>query len=262
LSSVDEFRDDVRALLRCLRTGGFIPHGEEPVTRDEERGFLCEWIHIQLGVEAVLDKTPDHPPQLKEIAFQIRTLPMVREILGDWPSVGYPDQLVCDRDLPVLEAKLQGMLEWLRPLKPNAPRQSRGPGISLSNEKRSGVPQKRLASAPRARKPKRTRNVSGSQRRAESVAKFIRKLTILRPQLHGDQSDYERLRRENSHFLTFKVARRNEELREKVLNVGYHTKFIRLAQEIVAADAGRTPSTIQTDWKRHKPAKFRLQKRA
>jgi hypothetical protein len=71
------------------------------------------------------------------------------------------------------------------------------------------------------------------------------------------QSDYERLRAQHPAFLTFKVAAKHEELREKVLNVQDHRRHYRLAQELAAAYHGRELSTVKTDWKKHKPVKYR-----
>jgi hypothetical protein len=117
--------------------------------------------------------------------------------------------------------------------------------------------QKVMRRAARRRAPRnRTVATTPSESRARKVAKIIRELDMLRSQLRSE-SDYDRLRKQNPHFLTFKVGRRNEELREKVLNIQDHRRHIRLAQELAAADSGRKLSTVQTDWKKHKPRKYR-----
>jgi hypothetical protein len=97
--------------------------------------------------------------------------------------------------------------------------------------------------------------ISPSEKRARTVATIIGELDILRPEMFG-QSDYDRLERENPNFLTFKVAAKQAGLQTKVLNVQDHHRHYRLAQELAAAYHGRKLSTLQTDWKDHKPKKF------
>jgi hypothetical protein len=95
-----------------------------------------------------------------------------------------------------------------------------------------------------------------SEARARTVAKIIKELDILKPQMFGE-SDYERLARENSGFFTFKVSHKRPDLSIKVVSVQLHQRHIRLAQELAAAHHGRALSTIQTDWKKHKPKHYR-----
>jgi hypothetical protein len=71
------------------------------------------------------------------------------------------------------------------------------------------------------------------------------------------ESDYDELKRKYSKFITFKMAAIRGDLKEKVLNLQDHRRHYRLAQELAAAYHGRAPSTLQTDWKKHKPKKFR-----
>lgn len=99
-----------------------------------------------------------------------------------------------------------------------------------------------------------------SEARARTVATIIGELDILKPQMYG-ADDYERLEKENPDFLTFEVAKKRRDLKLKVLNVQGHRRHFRLAQELAAAYHGRQLSTIQTDWKRHKPQRFRQKPR-
>jgi hypothetical protein len=62
---------------------------------------------------------------------------------------------------------------------------------------------------------------------------------------------------ENPSYLTFEVAAKRPDLRTKVLNLQDHRRFYRLAQEIAAAYHDKQLSTLQTDWKKHKPKEFR-----
>jgi len=110
--TIDEFLDRVRGCLADLTDDRGITPNEELQSPEGERRHLAFVIHVDLGVEALLQRTPVDPPQLLEIAKQIEELPLVRQIVGDWPYVGVPDSTIWDRDLPVLKAKLQEMLEY------------------------------------------------------------------------------------------------------------------------------------------------------
>ncbi len=103
---------------------------------------------------------------------------------------------------------------------------------------------------------RRTLPPTPSEARARTVAKLIKELNVLKPQMNGE-SDYERLAKENPRFLTFRVADRRGDLKEKVMYIQGHQRHIRLAQELAAAKHGMEPSTIRTDWKNHKPREFR-----
>lgn len=93
--------------------------------------------------------------------------------------------------------------------------------------------------------------------RAITVAKLIGELNNLKPQMFEDDAEYSRLRAEYPHYLTFKVADTRPDLKTKVLSVRNSVRHIRLAQELAAAHSGRQLSTIQDDWKRHKPSNFK-----
>jgi hypothetical protein len=79
---------------------------------------------------------------------------------------------------------------------------------------------------------------------------------MIKPQLFVP-SDYARLLKEHSDYLTFRVTEVNPDLRTLVLNIQASRRHIRLAQQIVAANAGKALETIKIDWKRHKPAEFK-----
>jgi hypothetical protein len=97
---------------------------------------------------------------------------------------------------------------------------------------------------------------SPSEARARAVATIVKELGILKPQMYGE-SDYQSLEQQNPGFLAFAVAAKRPDLRTKVLNLQDHRRFYRLAQELAAAYRGRELSTLQTDWKKHKPKEFR-----
>jgi hypothetical protein len=96
--------------------------------------------------------------------------------------------------------------------------------------------------------------------RAATVAKLIKELDRLKPQMLGDEPEYGRLREQYPQFLTFKIAEDRRDLKLKILSIRGSTRHIRLAQELAAAHHGRELSTIQDDWKDHKPAEFKRQR--
>jgi hypothetical protein len=98
---------------------------------------------------------------------------------------------------------------------------------------------------------------AAQQVRAQTVAKLIRELDHLKPQMFEDETEYNKLRARNPNFLAFKIAEGRPDLKVKMLAIRGSTRHIRLAQELAAAHHGREVSTIQKDWKNFKPAEFR-----
>jgi hypothetical protein len=101
------------------------------------------------------------------------------------------------------------------------------------------------------------KNLKPPARRASTVATIIEELNRLRPRMTSSTTDYEALRTEHPHFLTFKVAGKHSELKDKVLNLQGHAQHKRLAMELAAAHHGVALATVQTDWKHFKPKRFR-----
>jgi hypothetical protein len=95
--------------------------------------------------------------------------------------------------------------------------------------------------------------------RAVTVAKVIKELNDIKPQMFEDETQYQVLRARYAEFLTFQIAEVRPDLKMKVLAIRGSTRHIRLAQEIAGAHHGRQLSTIQDDWKDHKPPEFRRQ---
>ena len=100
------------------------------------------------------------------------------------------------------------------------------------------------------------KSISPSEKRALTIERVITELSILKPQMYGE-SDYQRLNQENPSFLTFEVAAKRADLKIKVLNLLDHQQYYRLAFELAAAHHDKQPSTLKTDWKKHKPKEFR-----
>jgi hypothetical protein len=210
-------------------------------------------IYNHLVAQALLDRTPVDPPQLRVTAGELRQLRLVSQIapsIGRWKEA---DCSVLNHDLQVLESKLREMLEYL-----DTPQPSEASARKAQDNRTSHATAPILKGGrTRPRRSRIKKNLKPSERRADTVAKIIQELNRLRPRMTGVESDYEALRKENPHFLTFKVASRFTDLKTKVLNVQDHRRHIRLAQELAAANHGRKLTTVQTDWKRHKPDKYR-----
>jgi hypothetical protein len=94
------------------------------------------------------------------------------------------------------------------------------------------------------------------QRRAEVVAQVIGELNVLRPLIVG-LKEYNEQRALFPDYLTFKVAEKHPNLKEKLLYIQHHVQHRRLALEIAAAHFGKERTTIESDWKKYKPAEFR-----
>jgi len=93
--------------------------------------------------------------------------------------------------------------------------------------------------------------------RAKTVAKVIEELNVLKPLIFGP-GDYIDLRPKFPDFVTFEMTEKHPELKEKLVHFQDHSRrYFRFAQEIAAAYHGRKLATIQTDWKRFKPAEFK-----
>lgn len=94
--------------------------------------------------------------------------------------------------------------------------------------------------------------------RAETVAKVIEELNILKPQMFEDEAEYNELRNRYSDFLTVAIAGKRPDLKQKILCIRGSVRHIRLAQEIAAAHYGLSRETIADAWKRYKPAQYKL----
>jgi hypothetical protein len=120
-------------------------------------------------------------------------------------------------------------------------------------------PESGLANTEARRKPLNDAEAV-KQTRAQTVAKLIRELDQLKPQMFEDEAEYNKLRAQNPKFLAFEVAEQRLDLKRKILAIRGSRRHIRLAQELAAARHGRELSTIQKDWKNYKPDEFRRHK--
>lgn len=102
--------------------------------------------------------------------------------------------------------------------------------------------------------------IDAKRARAMTVAKLIKELHCLKPQMFEDESEYNRLRNQYRDFLAFKIVEDRPDLKRRVLAIQGSRRHVRLAQELAAAHHERQLSTILDDWKDHKPAEFKRQK--
>lgn len=98
---------------------------------------------------------------------------------------------------------------------------------------------------------------AAKEARAITVARLVKELNQLKPQMFEDESEYLRLRDRYPDFLTFKITDERPDLKTKVLAIQGSRRHIRLAQELAGAHHERTLATIQDDWKDFKPAEFK-----
>jgi hypothetical protein len=96
--------------------------------------------------------------------------------------------------------------------------------------------------------------------RAATVARLLKELNTLKPQMFEDKAEYSRLHGQYPDFLVFTIAETRPDLRTKILAIQGSTRHVRLAQELAAAHHGKSFATIHDDWKDHKPAEFRQPK--
>lgn len=132
---------------------------------------------------------------------------------------------------------------------------------SLSNTAGDAPPPHLLANAtPQEEVPEQKpidQAPAAKEGRAKTVARIIRELDTLKPQMFEDEKEYNELRQRYPDFLAFKIAESRSDLKKKILGIRFSARHIRLAQELAAAHHGRELSTVQDDWKRHKPREFK-----
>ena len=244
LSSADEYRDSIQGFLQDLRDAqhrqGAIANSARDTWAD-----IALVIHMDIVLEGLLDKAPLDPPELRQIASQIRALPLITRIITAHPNVPPVDQRTSVGDLEVLEFKLVEMLDYLPP-----------PGSQVRKEAsptRSPLPVK-----GRLRRRRRVKTyLNESERRAHTVARVKRELDRLRRGMTGTESAYFALEKKHPRFLTFEIVREHPEFRKRVMNLQEDRARLRLAQELTAAKYGRALTTVQKDWKVSKPSECR-----
>lgn len=257
MSTHDEFRQEVAYFLNEIENLKREGEGDfdRPPRNAEHAKRAAVWSEtVRIGLSfylhdgyQVLERVPVSVHQLHEIGDEINKIPMIEKWRRGESLTWYD----CDFGLSVLAARLQEMLEYLPPA-------SSGHSKTAKEVKKlTPSAKERQASKRRTRLTRSRKNLSPSERRADTVAKVIEELNVLRPHMSGAESDYARLAKEHARFLTFRVAREHADLREKVLNVQDHRRHIRLAQEIVARKSGVELETVRQDWKKYKPQKYR-----
>jgi hypothetical protein len=90
--------------------------------------------------------------------------------------------------------------------------------------------------------------------RAKAVQSVLEELAKITP-LMKSSIDYHEVRKQFPNSMTFNVCDGIPALKVKLENIAGHQQRVRFAQEIVAAKYGRERSTVEKDWKTHKPRK-------
>ena len=96
--------------------------------------------------------------------------------------------------------------------------------------------------------------VAHSHKRALGVAEVVKELNILSKEIYS-RKEYADAKQKHPDFLTFQATEINANLEMEVRNLAGSRPPRWLACRIVAAIHGRSPATVQSDWKKHKPAK-------
>ena len=117
MSTLIDFRNDVKELLRRLEDPGSYMLPEDRDSPDIRLLALFNLLRSTLEDGGLLARTPVEPPRLREVADDIRRLPLLHAALltGKGP-VEIPDEFVFRRDVAILKVKLREMLEY-----PNVP---------------------------------------------------------------------------------------------------------------------------------------------
>ena len=240
---------------------------------DEHRALGPEWFEGPDGASAAFDIKPRQEQWDILLRSKNAAVGIDRFYKKLFDSAPGREKLDIARDYRDQHPHLAVNSEWAKPylthLSPSASLQRAGSGsgelagerVAESGEEELNVAQAASTqeSPTTSKSPKREQKRSSlPERRAITVATIIKELDILEPQLHHE-SDYERLKREKSEFLTFRETEKRRDLKELLLNIQDHRRYIRLAQQLAASHHGVRLDTIKTDWKKHKPAEFRRQ---
>jgi len=98
--------------------------------------------------------------------------------------------------------------------------------------------------------------------RADTVARLIRELNILKPQMLEDEQEYDLLQTRYPGNLCFQIAEARPDLKKKILFIRGSARHIRLSQELAAAHYGLSLETMKAAWKRQKPVQYKRRTKA
>jgi hypothetical protein len=105
-----------------------------------------------------------------------------------------------------------------------------------------------------------TPSASKGRERAMVVAKLIKELNALRPQMQVPEDDYSELSRQNARYLVFKICKEHSAAAHWVKLLLERRSVNSIAYELAAVHFGVRAATIQTAWKRYKPNKLKRYK--
>lgn len=111
-----------------------------------------------------------------------------------------------------------------------------------------------IGAAPTAAEERRTSE--SAEERAAYVGKILKELNVLKGR-GTDCGDIDKLRREYPRYETLEIADGHWYIAKKLEALPDRKRPISLALDIAVLKFGKARPTIETDWKRHKPAEFR-----
>jgi hypothetical protein len=111
-----------------------------------------------------------------------------------------------------------------------------------------------IGAAPTAAEQRRT--PESAEERAAYVGKILKELNVLKRR-GADCGDLDKLHREYPGYDSLRIADEHWFLRKKLEALPDRKRPISLALDIAALKFGKARPTIETDWKKHKPAEFR-----
>ena len=111
-----------------------------------------------------------------------------------------------------------------------------------------------FGAAPTAAEELRTSE--STEERAAYVGNILKELNVLKGR-GADCGDLDKLHREYPGYDSLRIAHEHWFLRKKLEALPDRKRPISLALDIAVQKFGKARPTIETDWKRHKPAEFR-----
>jgi len=101
-----------------------------------------------------------------------------------------------------------------------------------------------------------------SRGRARSVAMLYEELRIISPRLSTAGEELEELRKHYPSFQVFQIVEARPKLRTELVGASSSKRILlRLAQKLASHYHEKEVSTIETDWKDHKPKMYKRRRR-
>jgi hypothetical protein len=100
-----------------------------------------------------------------------------------------------------------------------------------------------------------------AKKRAMDVAKIDKELHIIASSIEAGQEDYDKIKKANPRFLTFKAVASSPQLQDRILALpSRRGGFLGLAMQLTCLLHQKSIHTIKLAWKRFKPASYKRSK--